>query len=49
MKSINQKRSYKMISDYVLELIKQDFVKLETEEDSALIKIKLKIRNENRQ
>ena len=39
MKSINPKVTYKMISDYVLELIKQDFAKLETEEDSVLYKM----------
>lgn len=39
MKSINTKVTYKMISDYVLELIKQDFAKLETEEDSVLYKM----------
>lgn len=39
MKSINPKVTYKMISDYVLELIKQDFAKLETEEDSILYKM----------
>ena len=39
MKSINPKATYKMISDYVLELIKQDFAKLETEEDSVLYKM----------
>lgn len=39
MKSINPKVTYKMISDYVLELIKQDFTKLETEEDSVLYKM----------
>ena len=39
MKSVNPKVTYKMISDYVLELIKQDFAKLETEEDSVLYKM----------
>ena len=39
MKSINPKVTYKMISDYVLELIKQDFAKLETEEESVLYKM----------
>lgn len=39
MKSINSKATHKMVSDYVLELIKQDFAKLETEEDSILYKM----------
>ena len=38
--SILEQVVYKtMISDYVLELIKQDFAKLETEEDSVLYKM----------
>ena len=39
MKTINHKATYIAVSEYVLELIKQDFAKLENEEDSLLYKM----------
>ena len=39
MKTINHKATYMAVSEYVLELIKQDLAKLENEEDSLLYRI----------
>ena len=39
MKTINHRATYTTVSEYVLELIKQDFAKLENEEDSLLYRI----------
>ena len=39
MKTINHKATYMAVSEYVLELIRQDFARLENEEDSLLYKM----------
>ena len=39
MKTINHKATYMAVSEYVMELIKQDFAKLENEEDSLLYRM----------
>lgn len=39
MKTINHKATYMAVSEYVLELIKQDFARLENEDDSLLYRM----------
>ena len=46
MKTINHKATYMAVSEYVLELIKQDFAKLENEDDSLLYRMAKEWRKE---
>ena len=48
MKTINHKATYMAVSEYVLELIKRDFAKLENEDDSLLYRMAKEWRDDER-